>query len=242
MPPKAEPIQRRKLYQEVMDRLLQLLRGEGYGPGDQLPSERELMEAYGVGRPAVREALQNLERMGIITISHGERARVAEPSFSALFGQITLVTRHILQNSVRSLEELKEARLLFEVQMVRLAAQRAGEADLERLRGRLDDHRASLENLPLFQHRDMLFHREIAAVAGNSIFPALSEAMLGWLGEFYRDLVRAPGAEHLTLEEHGRILAAIEARDPQAAEEAMVAHLTRASELYRRKEPAPAQG
>ena len=52
------PIQRRKLFQEVLDRLLERLRQGEFQPGDQLPSERELMQFYGVGRPAVREALQ----------------------------------------------------------------------------------------------------------------------------------------------------------------------------------------
>src|SRR5947208_749560 len=71
----AEIIQRRKLYQEVVDRLMERIRSGEIAPGAQLPSERELMEIYGVGRPAIREALQTLERSGIVEIVHGERAR-----------------------------------------------------------------------------------------------------------------------------------------------------------------------
>jgi GntR family transcriptional regulator, sialic acid-inducible nan operon repressor len=70
------PVQRRKLFQEVLDRLLERIRAGEFAPGDQLPSERDLMQSYAVGRPAVREALQALERDGIVSISHGERARV----------------------------------------------------------------------------------------------------------------------------------------------------------------------
>ena len=109
--------------------------------------------------------------------------------------------------------------------------------DVARLRARHEAHRASLEDPGRFLGGDMLFHREIAAVTGNAIFPALSEAMTGWLAEFYRDLVRVPGAEQATLSEHAAILDAIEAGDPAAAEKAMVAHLTRASALYRTREP-----
>jgi DNA-binding FadR family transcriptional regulator len=233
-PTPAEPIQRRKLYQEVMDRLVTMLRGEGYAPGDQIPSEREIMERFAVGRPAVREALQNLEWMGLITISHGERARVAEPSFGLLLDRIALTTSRILQNSPARLEELKEARQLFEVQMVRLAAQRGTDADLAALRAALDAQRESLPDMARFLRLDMRFHALIAGMGGNSIFPALSEAMLGWLGEFHRELVRAPGAEMLTLDEHARILTALEARDADAAESAMRDHILRSSELYRR--------
>jgi GntR family transcriptional regulator, sialic acid-inducible nan operon repressor len=71
----SETIQRRKLYQDVLDRLMARIRSGEIAPGEQLPSERELMEAYGVGRPAIREALQTLERSGIVEIAHGERAR-----------------------------------------------------------------------------------------------------------------------------------------------------------------------
>ena len=54
----TDPIQRRKLYQEVLDRLMHRIEAGEFAPGDHLPSERELMEVYGVGRVAVREALQ----------------------------------------------------------------------------------------------------------------------------------------------------------------------------------------
>jgi GntR family transcriptional regulator, sialic acid-inducible nan operon repressor len=228
----AEPIQRRKLYQEVMDRLLGMIRDEAFVVGDQLPSERELMERYGVGRPAVREALQNMAQLGLISIAHGERARVAQPSFANLFESIALTTSGILRTSPDSLRDLKEARLLFEVQMVRLAAGRATPADVARLRQRLDEHHASLSDLGRFFHHDMLFHREIAAITGNSIFPGLSEAMMGWLGEFYSQLVRLPGTEQLTLTEHAQILDAIAERDADAAERAMRDHILRANKLY----------
>lgn len=231
-----EPIRRRKLYQDVMDRLIDLIRAEGYRPGDSLPSERELMERYGVGRPAVREALQNLEWMGLITISHGERARLADPNFGTLMGHIALVTNHILHQSEGSLEELKQARMLYEVTIVRLAAQHAKPDDVARLQMRLDAHRDSLPDKSRFLDLDMLFHKEIAAITGNSIFPAFTEALIGWLAEFYRVLVRLPGSEQLTLAEHQRIIDAVAANDADAAEQAMRDHLMRANALYRQFE------
>ncbi len=233
--PAADPVERRKLYHAVMERVLDLIREQRLGEGDQLPSERELMERYGVGRPAVREALQNLEWLGIISISHGERARVVQPSFRRLLGSLSLTTNSILWNSERSLDELKQARLLFELQMVRLAADLARPEDVERLRGRLADQVAARPDPAHFVRCDMLFHREIASITRNSIFPALSEAMMGWLGEFYVDLVRAPDAEDLTLAEHGRIVEAIAGNNSSDAERAMSDHVTRANALYSKR-------
>jgi DNA-binding FadR family transcriptional regulator len=88
-------------------------------------------------------------------------------------------------------------------------------------------------NLDQFMKLDMLFHREIARISGNPIFPAIVEALFGWASAYYQSIVRAPGAEALTLAEHQRIVDAIAANDPQRAVQAMEEHLTRANALYR---------
>jgi DNA-binding FadR family transcriptional regulator len=229
----VEPIQRRKLYQEVLDRLMQRIESGEIGPGSQLPSERELMEVYGVGRVAVREALQELARSGIVEISHGERARVVVPTAHLLIDQIAGGARHLLRMQPETLDHLKEARLFLELGMVKLAAEKATPDDVLRLQARQADHRASMVNLDQFMKQDMAFHREIARISGNPIFPAIVEAMFGWASAYYQSIVRAPGAEELTLSEHQKIIDAIAAHDASGAVKAMSDHLTRASDLYR---------
>jgi DNA-binding FadR family transcriptional regulator len=233
-PMSVEPIPRRKLYQEVLDRLLERIRGGEIPPGEHLPSERELMDHYGVGRPAVREALQTLQRSGIVTISHGERARVALPTAESLVAQITSGAELLLRMDPGSLEHLKEVRVFLETGMARLAAERADAAGLAVLRERLDAHHRLADESQHFFDGDLGFHTQIAAMSGNPIFPVIIEAMLRWLAVYYRSLVRAPGAEALTLAEHERIYEAIAARDAAGAEKAMRDHLMRASELYQR--------
>ncbi|MEY4749793.1 MAG: hypothetical protein RIQ60_2007 [Pseudomonadota bacterium] len=235
----SDPIPRRKLYQEVQARLLARIRSGELAPGQQLPSERELMEHFGVGRPAVREALQSLERSGIVEIAHGERARVALPTAASLIDQIAGGARHLLRMQPDTLVHLKDARLFLEAGLARLAAERASDVDIARLRDRLDEHRRALASLEHFLDRDMAFHREIARISGNPIFPAIVEALFQWAGEFHQSIVRAPGVEPVTLAEHEQLFDAIAARDPAVAEAAMRQHLTRASALYLR-EPATA--
>ncbi len=230
--PALDLVPRRKLADEVTERLLHRIRTGGFPEGERLPSERQLMAMFGVGRPTIRESLQNLERMGLITITHGERASVLPVSARTVIGQVGAITRHLLSTSPQTLEHLKDARLLFEVTMVRIAAQRASAHDIAAIRQALAEHRHALADLSVFLDRDMAFHRAIAAVSRNPIFPALSEAMFGWLASYHTELVRASGAERLTLEEHGAILDAIERHDPDAAAQAMTAHLTRANALY----------
>ena len=230
----AETIQRRKLYQEVLDRLMERIRSGAIPPNAQLPSERELMEQYGVGRPAVREALQALERSGIVEIAHGERARVVVPTAEQLISQFASGAMHMLHTQPAALEHLKEVRVFVETGTARLAAERASDEDVARLRLAVAKQRAAIANQERFIELDMALHREIAAISGNPIFPAIVEALFRWASTYYRSLVRAPGAEALTLAEHTRVVDAIAARDPDGAAAAMREHLTRANALYQR--------
>ena len=230
----VEQIQRRKLFQEVLDRLLQRIRSGELAPGDQLPSERDLMAFYGVGRPAVREALQALASSGIVEIAHGERARVVVPTAQLLIAQVAGGAQHLLRSQPDMLAHLKEARVFLETGLARLAAERATAADVVRLRQRLDEHRAAMVELDQFLLRDMAFHREIALISGNPIYPAIVEALFHWASEYYQTIVRAPGVESLTLAEHQRIVETIAAHDADGAALAMREHLTRANALYER--------
>ncbi len=236
----TEPIQRRKLSHEVLERLLARIRGGEWPEGEHLPSERQLMENFGVGRPVVREALQALERMRLISITHGERARVLPLNAQSVIAQVADIARHLLSISPKTLEQLKEARLFFEVGMVRIAAERATKADVLRLRAALAAQQRADD--AAFLKCDMEFHRCIATISGNPIYAALSQAIFEWLEAFYVSLVRVHGAENITIAEHTKICDCIAAHDPDGAAAAITAHLTRASKLYRRLERKPAGG
>lgn len=69
----------KKLSEMVEEELEQMIRRHEFGEGEQLPSERELMAFFNVGRPSVREALAALKRKGLVQINNGERARVSRP-------------------------------------------------------------------------------------------------------------------------------------------------------------------
>lgn len=226
------PILRRKLYQEIVDRLLARIRAGEFPPGGQLPSERQLMQTYAVGRPAVREALLTLQRMGLIAITHGDRARVVSITADTAIRQVSEMGRLLLETSPGSLGHLKEARLFFEVGMVRIAAQNATAVDIENLRSALEEHRAALKDGIRFLEKDMAFHRAIVGISRNPIFESVSRAMLEWLERFHEGLVRAPGREPVGLAEHTRIFNCIARHDADGAARAMTAHLTRANKLY----------
>ena len=225
-------IARRKLSHDVLERLLSRIRTGQCPVGSWLPSERDLMQTFGVGRPAVREALQSLERMGLVAIVHGEGAQVLPLSADKVIAQISDAAMHLLTGSSDLLEQLKEARLQFEVAMARLAAERATPPQIEQLRQLLERHQSSIDDAEHFLQTDMAFHRGIAAISGNLIYMAVSQAMLQWLEQFHHEAVRAPGAERTTLVEHVKLFKRIAAHDPDGAASALTAHLRRANKQY----------
>lgn len=228
-------IRRRKLSDDVRERLHAIIESGELGPGDELPSERELMRLYEVGRPAIREAMQDLERIGLVAIRHGGRARVAEPtrSLEPVLEHLNAGVRHTLLHSPATLEHLKEARLMFELQMSRLAARSRTLADVRRLRQRVEEQAAVRADPMRFLEADGAFHREIAVATGNPIYAAISEAVFNWLMTFHASSIRTAGLERLVLDEHAMIVDFIERGEPDGAVKAMSNHLTRANELYR---------
>jgi DNA-binding FadR family transcriptional regulator len=225
-------IVRRKLSDEVFDRLKALITGGELQPGDAMPSERDLMERFGVGRPAIREAMQQLSNMGLLTISHGERAKVRQPTAKSIFQQVDAVAHVMLSSSPTSLEHLKQARRFFERGMVREAAQKATPDDISRLNETLELQRSNLGAADAFIAADMHLHTQIAAITGNPLFEAVSEAMLGWLKEYHTEMLIWTGKENLTLTEHEDIIRCVASGDPDAAEQSMIKHLDRSAALY----------
>lgn len=228
----TDRIVRRKLSDEVMERLLRLMSEGNLKPGDAMPSERELMDRFGVGRPAIREAMQSMSNMGLVSISHGERARVKELTAQSIMRQVDQSAHLMLSRSTSSLEHLKQARLFFERGMVREAAARASPQDIAALRATVAEQRQLLGKSEDFMAADMRLHTQIAAITGNPIFVSVSEAMLGWLKAYHTDLLFWSGKETHTLAEHTEIIDAIEKGDADAAEDALARHLKRSSILY----------
>jgi DNA-binding FadR family transcriptional regulator len=229
----ADPIRRRKLSDEVRERLLATINQGELRPGDALPSERELMALYGVGRPAIREAMQQLASLGLVVVRHGDRPRLAPPRLDLLADQLALTMRHVLTHDDTILAQLKDARILVEMGTARRAAEVRTESQVEDLRDLLARQLLARREPAEFMRRDGDFHTAIAGIGGNLVLASVVRAVFDWMARFHTRAVHSSGLERLTLDEHEAILLAIAAGDPDRAAEAMKVHLTRANELYR---------
>lgn len=230
-----EKIVRRKLSDQVLDKLREMITSRELRPGDYMPSERALMDRFGVGRPAVREALQALHNNGLITINHGERSRVNAIDAGTVLTQSDDIARIVLSAAPGNLEHLKHARQMFELGMVRQAAINATEDDVADLRAILAEQEAQRGEATAFVEADMRFHIRIAEMAHNPIITSVSQAMLGWLFEYHATLLHWSGKEDVTLAEHARIIDLIAAHDADGAVAAMAGHLQRSSDAFEQR-------
>lgn len=224
-------VRRRKLHEEVAQRLEAMIARGQFAEGDQLPSERELMERFGVGRPSIREALAQLQTMGLVAISSGERARVTRPTPALLVGQLSGAARHFLAQP-EGVRHFQEARRLFEAGLARHAAERASAEDLAQLKQALDENGAALGDLAEFERTDVGFHYVLAVIPRNPIFTALHHALAEWLIAQRRITLRVPDTAARAFEAHRRIYEAVAARDAERAEREMLAHLSDVGALY----------
>ncbi len=228
--PQVDPIRRETMSAEIARRLVDYLLSGTVAPGSRLPSERQLAEAFGVGRSAVREALAALSLIGLIEIRHGDGTYLKRTD-SPLLPQV--VEWGLLLGEQHTID-LIEARQRIEVVVAGLAAERRSEADLAALLtclGRMASQ-AESGNHAAFVDADVDFHLVLAEAAGNSalrdVLASIQSLLRAWIGR-----VIAEGHEQSSYEEHVPIFAAVRAQDAAGASAAMDAHMRSAASRLR---------
>jgi DNA-binding FadR family transcriptional regulator len=226
----SQLVRRRKLYEDVAERLEQSIHAGDYAPADQLPSERDLMRQFGVGRPAVREALFHLRKMGLVEVRSGERARVTRPTPQVVIDGLSGPARHML-NAPDGVQNFQAARIFFEVGLARHAALHATAEDLAELETALETNRQSIGDLKGFERTDVEFHYVLAVIPRNPIFTAIHAGLAEWLIEQRRTTL-APGEDIKAYAAHRKIFKAVASRDPDRSEAAMRQHLEYVAQRY----------
>jgi DNA-binding FadR family transcriptional regulator len=226
----ARPLDRRRLSDQVTARLEQVIVSGRLKPGDTLPSERDLMTLFGVGRTSIREALFALQRKGIVAAQPGLRPVVCEPKASDLVAELSGTVRLFLATEPGT-REFQLARRFFEPAIARYAARHATAADCDRIRHALEA--AEPDGDPeRFVAADVDFHFAIVQATHSELLIALHRAVLDWLREQRISSIEPAGSSRAAHRAHRRICAAIVERDPDRAEQAMLAHLDEVERYY----------
>ena len=224
-------IERRKLYQQVAERIEQQILSGALKPGERLPAERDLQTRFGVGRPAIREAMISLQKAGLVEISNGSPARVAMPTAEGVLSGILPAVRQMLSTE-EGQHHFQRARLFLETGLARQAALEAKPEDLEKLTAALAANRAAIGDRAAFIRTDIAFHFVLAEITRNPVFLALYEAMSSWLKHQRVVTLTVPGQEETAFAAHRKIHRAISDANPDKAEEAMRAHLNQLELAY----------
>jgi GntR family transcriptional repressor for pyruvate dehydrogenase complex len=205
------------LKQQVMDGTLKR--------GTRLPPDRLLAEQYGVSRTVVREAVRTLVGQGLLETIGGSGTYVRSPDPRAVAESMAMMLR--LHHGVTSVPYamVHEVRMVLEVDMAGLAAERAQAEDLITMEREIERQRTAGNDREIYVASDVAFHAAIATASRNPLFPVLLNAISDVMAEVRRLGFNVSGMYLTGLTHHQHILEAIAAHDAAAAIKAMKAHL-----------------
>jgi DNA-binding FadR family transcriptional regulator len=194
------------------------------GAGDQLPTETDLAEQFGLARHTVREGLRLLEESGLVSREGGRRLFVRAPHYAELAPR---VSRALIMQRV-TIEELWEASMTLEPPCAMRAAGRLDDETLEKLEENLrlteEAYAAGRSIIDL----DLEFHTTIAEAAGNRALllarEPISQLFYPALETLFAHPLNTRGPQRL-IDAHRRILDALKVRDSETAELWMRRHI-----------------
>jgi GntR family transcriptional regulator, transcriptional repressor for pyruvate dehydrogenase complex len=233
-PPGGLPVSRIKpAYQQVAEQLRGLIISGRLLPGDRLPVEAKLSATFGVSRSTVREALRSLTAQNLVYTSRGVTGGtfVAVTTPRMLSSYIETGLSLLSGDNAISADDLLEARELFEVPAAGLAAGRRTREDLAALRQAIEAEGQTADRSARFE-RNTHFHLLLLGAAGNKLVEVMTVPIFGIIrSRFLRDDVPRRFWSQVD-EDHLAILGHVEARDADAAADAMQTHLARLRETY----------
>jgi len=171
-----QPVKANRISDEIVHQIREALLSGKVQSGDRLPTERQLAEQFGASRASVREALRGLEQEGVIRIKKGVSGGVFVATIDHQLVARPMETLFRLKKV--SIHEIAEARLIFEPEAARLAAQRATPEDLKELAEVIQHMAEAVRKGKTFASYDLMFHKLIARAARNPVLQMVSESML----------------------------------------------------------------
>ena len=224
---KYTPIQAERLYERIAQQVEQRLLTGDLKVGDRLPPERELAEQFGVSRTAVREAVKALRQKGLVEVQPGRGTFITNGTSRAVRHSLDLLMKIGGAHGSANLVEVRE---IIEPEIAALAAARATEEHVAAMREAVATMDTALQDPDTFIEADLDFHLALAEATQNALIPTLIDSIVDLLREQRARIFRVDGGPQRGQYHHKRILDTIVRRDPEAAREAMRAHLRQVRE------------
>src|SRR5262245_43361063 len=220
--------------QQLLKALLGRIDEARLGPHARLPGERELAQAFGASRSSVREALGMLEALRVIERRPQSGiyvcSAVSEPSVEAFVLQEALDVR----SSTAEYEQAQEARIIYEVEAVRLAARRRTSGDLAAMQAIIEGARKNLRDQLNLADDDEAFHLALIGAAKNPILLRIAKSLYLMTRSVRHAYFKTSGSGAQSIREHEKILDAIVERDPGRAAKLLKRHYAGSSARWKR--------
>lgn len=207
---------------EAIEKIKEMIVSGALRPGQRLPKEADLATDLGLSRNSLREAVKALSLMNILDVRQGDGTYVTSLESPLLLEALSFIVDFHRDDQV--LEFLAVRRIL-EPAATALAAHRMGAEEVAALRELLASA-GPADGIDKLIAADLEFHRRITATTGNRVLCSLLDSLSTptMRARVWRGLTE-PAAMERTLAEHGAILDAIEARDPEAARSWATVHI-----------------
>jgi len=219
---KENPIKKINISESVLKRIVELIRNGDLKPGDKLPSIQLFSEKLQVGASSVREALKQLQIMGIIEIKQGEgtfvKERVGIDSLSNYLG-------YLLDLKKQDILHLMEARKIIERGAVALAAERASEDDINRLGNIIQRMREIIDEPTEFAEENVEFHLAIVEASKNPILSIIFNSVYDLFMKEQQVVAKMLNLKFESIESHINIWTAIKNHNTSKAIKEMEKHL-----------------
>lgn len=225
----------KKLYEEIVDQLMQRIQSGELQPGDRLPAERILAKEYEVSRAVVREAFRAMERMGCVESQVGGGTYVKTPELSDVVDPFSI----LFMQDEKFAEELLETRLLLETEIARLAAERRTEEQIADMKETLLDMSKDIIQGGTGEEQDIEFHAQLVKAAGNRALELVISTCSEVLNRTVEVTQRVEGVPRQALFDHERILNAVVRQDSTQAVQFMREHLLSAQQNLKKMRLEP---
>jgi len=219
-----KPVEKKKAYEDIVQQIQTLIEDGKLKRDDQLPSERDLSDTFGVSRTTVREAIRTLESMKLLQSRQGNGTYVVASSEEALIQPLAAA----LFSEKDDIRDIFYIRKIIEPHVSELAAENASPGEIEELEEILREQEACIGRGESVLETNSLFHHHLARAAKNRVMERLLLALIDLLhqlrDEYLLQSERDKRAQS-SLEGHKRILAAIKNGDGEVALKSMLQHL-----------------
>ncbi|MDW7673583.1 MAG: FadR/GntR family transcriptional regulator [Bacillota bacterium] len=220
-----QPIQTKKIYQEVLSQIESLIQQGILKPGDKLMGEREMSQTLKVSRTSVREAIRTLEILGLVEIRLGEGTFLRENSLDSIINPMALS----LSITAESVQDMFEVRKILEIECAGLAALRHNDEEIKLMESTLKDMQENIENEQVGLKADLRLHFQIAQASKNAVLYKLMHVFAEVLHDTVQSTRRNRFSKCATpdklIDEHKEIINAIKIRDYDLAKNLMKDHL-----------------